>query len=195
MLPTLKRSTPTPSPAGFTLIELLVVVVMLVVLGTLAGPTWQTIMGRQRVATAQRDALIAIREAQANTQRDIRSWQVCFRTNNNRVMVLVHPIAPPTNPLNCPTNNPGWRYLAGETSKDIQILASNTNLPLRNGMSSVRFDFNGRLTAEGAATGTIVGNNERITFAPRNQQGPRRCVILPSILGAARSGRDAVCQI
>ncbi len=195
MLPIPKRSIPAAATTtGFTLIELLVTVVMLGVLATLAAPAWQTVMNRQRVATAQRDALAAIREAQANTQRDIRPWQTCFRTNNNRVEVLVHPIAPPSNPLNCPTNNPSWRYLAGETSKDIQIFASNTNLPLRNSMPSIRFDFNGRLSAEGAPTGTIVGNNERITFAPRNQSGPRRCVILPSILGAARSGRDADCN-
>ncbi|WP_448564909.1 prepilin-type N-terminal cleavage/methylation domain-containing protein [Trichothermofontia sp.] len=194
MLPTLKRSPATSPTAGFTLIELLVVVVMLGVLAALAAPSWQTVMNRQRVATAQRDALIAIREAQANTQRDIRPWQACFRTNNNRVEVLVHPIAPPNNPLNCPANHPGWRYLAGETSKDIQILAGNTNLPLRNGMPSVRFDFNGRLTAAGAASSVVVGNGERITFAPKNQSGPRRCVILPSILGVARSGRDADCN-
>lgn len=194
MLPIPKRSSHPNPAAGFTLIEILVVVIMLGVLAAIAAPGWQTLMNRQRVAVAQRDALAAIREAQANTQRDIRAWQTCFRTNNNRVEVLVHPIAPPNNPLNCPANNPNWRYLAGETSKDVQIFASNTNLPLRNGMPSVRFDFNGRLSAEGAASGTIVGNGERITFAPRNQSGPRRCVILPSILGAARSGRDADCN-
>lgn len=183
-LPSSKLST-----TGFTLIESLVVVVILGILAAIVAPTWKTLLDRQHVNAAQREILASFREAQFNAQRDLRDWQVCFRTQNGRVETLVH-AQTQSDPVGCPTNDPRWRPLAGEVSQTIQI--ANATLPLRNGYYSSRFLFNGRITGAGA-TGSSLGTG-RIVITPKSQVAPKRCVFISTILGTTRSAKGEQCN-
>ncbi len=177
------------STTGFTLIESLVVVVILGILAAIVAPTWKTLLDRQHVNAAQREILASFREAQFNAQRDLRDWQVCFRTQNGRVETLVH-AQTQSDPIGCPTNDPRWHPLAGEVSQTIQI--ANATLPLRNGYRSSRFLFNGRITGAGA-TGSSLGTG-RIVITPKGQVAPKRCVFISTILGTTRSAKGEQCN-
>ncbi|WP_448571484.1 pilus assembly FimT family protein [Trichothermofontia sp.] len=191
--------TPVPPPGlprqssgatqGFTLLESIIILAIVGILAAIVAPTWKTLLDRQRVNTAQRVILASFREAQYNAQRDLRDWQVCFRTQNGQVQTLIH-AQTLTDPVGCPGNDPRWRPLAGEVSHEIQI--THATLPLRNGYRSSRFLANGRVSGAGASGGGL--GTGRIVIAPKNQTAPRRCVFISTILGTARTARNAQCD-
>lgn len=177
------------STQGFTLIESIIILATIGILAAIVAPTWKTLLDRQRVNTAQRDILASFREAQYSAQRDLRDWQVCFRTQNGRVETLTH-AQTLTDPVGCPANDPRWRPLAGEIAHEIQI--THATLPLRNGYRSSRFLANGRVSGAGASGGGL--GTGRIVIAPKNQVMPKRCVFISTILGTARSARNSQCD-
>jgi len=183
------QSSAPASIRGFTLLESIIALAIIGILAAIVAPAWKTLIDRQRVNTAQREILASFREAQFNAQREIRDWQVCFRTQNGRVETLVHAQSL-TDAIGCPTNDSRWRPLAGEASNKIQIIHS--TLPLRNGYRSSRFLFNGRVSGAGASGGGL--GTGRIVIAPQNQTMPKRCVFISTILGTTRLARDNQCN-
>jgi prepilin-type N-terminal cleavage/methylation domain-containing protein len=170
------RKLPGRTDNGFTLIELLVVIVMVGILAAIAAPSWLTFMNSRRVNTANDQVLQAIRQAQSTATRVRRNQTVVFNTATN----------PPTITVLGATNVLG----------DGNFKPNMVSMTIRNGTtgidcttpSCIEFDANGNIVNTLGTQGIKIA-----VFNPTNANS-QRCVIIETLLGATRSGRDAECN-
>lgn len=176
------------SIAGFTLVEMIVVVVIVGILAAIAAPTWQGWLTRQRVNSAQAEALNTLRQAQANAKREKRMWQTCFRDDGTRVAYIITA----SNDCNTiPINS--WNSLLAEDSNIVAIDTANT----KGGNSfTMQFQYKGLLVE------TDPPQTGKITFGIRNNQGSagtrpgtKRCVTVQTLLGAMSLASDQECTL
>ncbi|MBW4642858.1 MAG: prepilin-type N-terminal cleavage/methylation domain-containing protein [Goleter apudmare HA4340-LM2] len=172
-----KRSRLQQSEAGFTLLEMLVVVIMIGVLSAIAVPGWLAFLNQQRLSSARNKALTSLRNAQVNAQRDKLRWQACFRDDGNQVLFSVERVPSDSN---CQMTN-GESLI--ENSNSIKILSS-TFAQAPSGYYRIRFNHDG----------SVDGELGKITFAPRNGNAPKSCVIVETLLGSMRSVKDDKCD-
>ncbi len=190
--------------AGFSLIEMLVVIAIIGILAAIATPSWLTWLTRQRINSAQAEAMTVLREAQANAKREKRIWQACFRDDGNKVSWSVQPAVQERD--NCldvgqsPSAGITWNSMAGEDANIIAIDIPNTNMVASGANTySVKFQYKG-LLVENPPQLQPDGNPVRLTFGVRNnqgqqgvRQGTKRCVFVETLLGAMRAGNDTEC--
>lgn len=175
--------------AGFTLVETLIVITMVGVLAAIAAPSWLSMVDKQRLNTAQDQALRVMREAQQQARNRKLCWEASFRDDGTKVQWSTHLPSVATN--NCPTVAPAsswiWNNLAGEDAAKIAIDTS-TNLSTTNqpsGAYGIQFQFNG----------WVNGLPRKITFKTRNSSSTtKRCVVVSTILGAMRTAENNNCQ-
>lgn len=199
MKPKLKQAI-----AGFTLVEMMVVIAIIGILAAIATPSWLTWLNRQRVNSAQAEAITKLREAQANAKREKRIWQVCFRDDGNTVSWSVQAaINENDNCLNPgqSSNTPAvWNNMVGEDSNVIAIDTANTNFKTSGANTySIKFQYKGLLVENPPQLGNN-GTPVKITFGLRNTQGQRgvrngskRCVYVQTLLGAMNAAADSEC--
>lgn len=178
------------SNAGFTLIELIVVMVMAAVLAAIAAPSWLAFLNKQRLNTAQAEAVSAMREAQAKAKQQKRAWEVCFQDDATvGVRWFVRPV--PGGVSNCATNPGPWNNMIGSDSNKIAIDTGNSTL--NGGYHRVAFQYNGWVDVPPPTN--IDAEIGKITLITRNQTGgSRRCVYVATLLGAIRTGSDTECN-
>jgi len=175
------------SIVGFTLVEMIVVIVIVGILAAIAAPTWQGMLARQRVNSAQGQALNALREAQTNAKREKRMWQACFQDDGTRVSYFVTAVK------NCSTiPNNAWNSLLPENSNVVAIDSANTK---GGNMYNVTFQYKGLLDD------TNPPQTGKITFGIRDKQGivgvtkgSKRCITVQTLLGAMSLGSDQECE-
>ena len=172
--------------AGFTMVEMIVVIAIVGILAAIAAPSWLALLTRQRVNAAQAEALAVLRQAQANSKREKREWQTCFRDDGTKVMWSVTSATDKCNTV--PTAS--WNNLVGENSDTIAIDTTNTNLPdAPSGYYRVIFQYKG-LVSDGAST--------RITFRSRvgsaTDNSSKRCVRVETLLGAMSTAQNNECN-
>ncbi|MFB2895257.1 Tfp pilus assembly protein FimT/FimU [Aerosakkonemataceae cyanobacterium BLCC-F50] len=186
---------------GFTMVEMIVVVVIIGILSAIVAPSWLQWLTRQRVNTAQAEAVMVLREAQSNAKREKRVWQACFRDTGTKVQWSVQPQHPDDgnnnrclNPGQHPNAGIAWNDLASEDADKIAIDSANTTLSNAGSNTySVLFQYKGLLKTESTQTGGI-------TFGTRDNQGSlgvragtKRCVAVMTIMGATSAGSDNDC--
>ncbi|QEQ01746.1 prepilin-type N-terminal cleavage/methylation domain-containing protein [Thermosynechococcus sp. CL-1] len=167
---------------GFTLIEILVVVLIIGLLGSLAGVSWFSLLNEQRMRSGVNEAMSAMRLAQAGARRENLRWTVAFRTHDNQVQWTV-------NRATMPVTQWQWQNLLENDADKIEIVPSQTTLPLIDGSYRLTYEFNGRV----AITHTPP---QQITFRPKGNTavGSQRCVQVVTLLGTIRSRRGADCS-
>lgn len=178
------------SIAGFTMVEMLVVVVIVGILAAIAAPTWQGWLIRQRVNSAQAEALNILREAQANAKREKRMWQACFRDDGTKVTHIV------TAAERCESIPPSsWNSLLAEDSNILAIDTANTTFLSAGGSYNMQFQYKGLLVETDPPQA-----GKKITFGTRDRQGNRgvtagtkRCITVQTLLGAMSLGGDQEC--
>ncbi|TVP64742.1 MAG: type II secretion system protein [Nodularia sp. (in: Bacteria)] len=165
-------------PRGFTLLEILVALVLIGILSAIAAPSWLGFLNRQKVNTAQSQALSLLRNAQSNAKREKLNWQVCFWDDGSQVLATVHKT--PSN-KQCQTTN--GKPLIQENSSAIGFTSNFLQDTPSSGKYRVQFKYDG----------SVNGQMGRITFTPRNNNVSRRCVIVSTLIGAMRSEKDGRC--
>ncbi|MBE9229328.1 type II secretion system protein [Phormidium sp. LEGE 05292] len=189
--------------AGFTLIEMLVVIAIIGILAAIAAPNWLTWLTKQRVNSAQAEALVVLREAQANAKREKRIWQACFRDDGTRVQWSVQPLPPN---IGSPVNkclNPGesstsgivWNNLTDESSDLIAIDTTKSNLSeAGNNAYSVMFQYKGLLVESPSQTGVLTFGTRQNPGQKGVKEGTKRCVAVITLLGATSAASDNDCS-
>lgn len=176
------------SSSGFTLTEALVVIVMAGVLSAIAAPSWLSFLNRQRVNAAQDQALQTLRLAQAKAVRENRSWEASFREDDGILQWSVHPIAD-----NGATTI--WQNLTENPDRvTIDAGSSNLNVSCTQGEYCAQFEDRGSLKDDDGNfpySDNVIG---QITFTTSDvEDGPKRCVIVATLLGSLQTGQDDNC--
>jgi type II secretory pathway pseudopilin PulG len=185
---------PKQSVAGFTIIELLVIMVIVAILAGIAAPGWLGFLNRQRLNSAQAEAVSAIREAQSRAKLQKRTWAACFQNATTGVRWAVNPV---------PANNPGWNCSNASNwqnliRSDADKLEIDTGLSRSIDPSSPGGYYEVRFRDKGWVVGQQLDNSQalgKITFKAKNSpQGSKRCVYVATLLGAIRTANDAECN-
>ncbi len=167
---------------GFTLIEILVVVLIIGLIGSLAGVSWFSLLSEQRMRSGVNEVISAMRLAQAGARRENLRWSVGFRTQDGRVQWSV-------NRATTPIAQWQWQNLLDSDADKFEIVTGETTLPLDGGVYRLTYEFNGRV----AITNTPP---QQITLQPAGNAiaNSQRCVQVVTLLGTIRSRQGDECS-
>ncbi|BAY30997.1 hypothetical protein NIES2107_28450 [Nostoc carneum NIES-2107] len=213
----LKDSPTIPSESsGFSLLEVVVVVVMIGILSAIAAPSWLSFSKRQTINKANDVIVSAIQEAQGEAKRRKVSYNVSFITDNNIPKIAVYPTKDVADGY--------WRVLGEGLGIQSGLIVLGTNLTDTNTTTSsstvsyasttaktITFDYTGALVFDNPITTntnslTSVQNNKigdkgliiAISLAksgnPTEPTGVKRCVIVKTLLGSIKTGKDTECN-
>lgn len=190
------------SAAGYTLLELIIIIAIIGILSAIAAPAWFSFVERQQLNSAQNQVYRAMQEAKSNATREKITWQVSFRqirlNGKDVVQWSIHP-AEPANfiPISVTTNNALWHNLDPavliDTSKNDQDkYETSLTKQTATGPWRVQFNYYGCPVRQsndecGQTSLTALG---RITLRGKSGSKLRRCIIISTLLGAMRAGKD-----
>jgi len=182
------RNTPSSS-SGFTMLEILVVLAIVGILSAISAPAFLGFINRQRLNTAQGRLYLSIREAQSlaktpTLNKPIAQTQVAFRTLGSSAQYVVSSRLPST------ANVSDWN-----------------SLPWKNLDPAIRFDIPNMTFTQLSAVpippirrvifdnkGNVIGNLGKVTVTNQFGSGSKACVIVSTLLGAARTAKDSNCN-
>ena len=168
------------SESGMTLLETLVVVIIIGVLAALAAPGWLTFVSRQRATRAQDQILQALRETQSQARRTRQGRTLTITANDGEIPQLTVDGRAPAS-LGEGDLEPGMLSLRVFEDADPTLNG--------NGTFDISFDPSGGLDVE-------QDLDLPITIAVASPAGAdtQRCVIVETLLGATRAGRNDDCD-
>ena len=193
--------------AGYSLTELTFVVLIIGILAAIAAPGWIGFINNQRLRTSNDRIYQAMFKARRNAMRDKIAWQASFQETNNAIgqpviKWVVHKAAIAPNDLPSST----WKYLEpgieiddnekndkGKYETTLLIVKPDTNkvtTTRTDPMYRALFSYKGCPIYNPGNQCTNIRAQGRISIKPQNQDKPKRCVIISTLLGAMRSGED-----
>ncbi len=166
---------------GFTLLEVLVTVLVLGILSSIAAPSWLAFINGQRVRTVNDRVLQSLRSAQSEAKRTKRDVRITFNYEPS-----ANPPVKPTFTID--TNTPQNLDAGGEIKAG--TIALTVNQPAASTPpNSITFDYQGNLptntTPFSVTVAPIVGGVVG---------GPKKCVIVETILGGMRTDEGTACK-
>jgi len=167
------------SEAGFSLLEVLVVVIMIGVLAAIAGPSWLAFINRQRLTTANDQILQAVRQAQAEAKRTHSKREVRFDAAANPPRIAVLPVPSSGTPI------PNGQITNWETLGQGEVKPGLLSLDPPPTATSLVFDAQGVVFQP-----EIDENTPFIATVSLSGSTVKRCIKIPTILGAAVQGQS-----
>ncbi|MEB3342533.1 prepilin-type N-terminal cleavage/methylation domain-containing protein [Okeania sp.] len=194
---------------GYSLLELIFVVLIIGILAAIAAPGWNAFINRQRTRTSNDRIYQAMLKAKRNATRDKTAWQASFQETTNAegqpvIKWAVHKAT--TVPNDVPTST--WEYLEPgieiddneKNDKDkyettLRIVKPDTNKVTTNKTDPIYralFNYKGCpvYNPTDQCTQTSIQAQGRIAIKPQNQDKPKRCVIISTLIGGMRTGED-----
>jgi prepilin-type N-terminal cleavage/methylation domain-containing protein len=173
-----------PSTAGFTLLETLVVASIIGISAAIAAPSWSGFVNRQSLNTAQSQVYQAMQETKSNAMHQKVTWQFSVR----QVQVSGKPVVQWSVHQASITPAPeSWHNLGANIRLDDE-----STFPQSNGIRRVRFNHYGcpvyQLNDECGQTS--ISSQGRITLSNQQSSKTKRCVIVSTLLGALRTGKE-----
>ncbi|MEG4807179.1 prepilin-type N-terminal cleavage/methylation domain-containing protein [Microcoleus sp. F8-D3] len=199
LLKLLHKSAAKPSPnchktsskkddGGFTLLEVLVIALIIGIFSSIAAPSWEAFINRQRVRTVNDRVLQTLRTAQSEAKRTKRDITVTFNPTDPPT-VTINPTDPATNPpvQTALTTTPPIQTVTfdggGEIKPGTIILSTNApNAP------SITFNYQGNITSPSIQSSTPrqITDGFTVTVAPFSG-GAKQCVVVETLLGGMRT--------
>ncbi|NES02311.1 MAG: prepilin-type N-terminal cleavage/methylation domain-containing protein [Okeania sp. SIO2F4] len=195
--------------AGYSLTELTFVVLIIGILAAIAAPGWLGFINNQRLRTSNDRIYQAMFRARRNAVRDKIAWQASFQETTNGIgqpviRYALHKAAIAPNDI--PTST--WKYLEagieiddnekndkGKYETTLRIVKPDTNTVTKNRTDPIYralFNYKGCpvYNSTDQCTQTSLQAQGRIAIKPQNQDRPKKCVIISTLLGAMRTGKD-----
>ncbi|AFY40748.1 prepilin-type N-terminal cleavage/methylation domain-containing protein [Nostoc sp. PCC 7107] len=181
--------------AGFSLVEVIAVTLMVGILATIAIPSWNAFINRQRVGKANDAVLAVLQKAQQEAKNKKLKYSVSLKNSNNLPELAFHP----------DSDTPD--FSKDKTFSDLGLktgqisIGSNLNNPnqgtstvsaITTTVKEITFDNNGTLPVDATVPIKIVVASSPSNITQTN--GLKRCVIIETLLGGIRSARDSACN-
>lgn len=156
--------------SGFTLLELAVVIAIFGMLMAVIAPGFVGLLSRYQVITTAQKTHQAIRMAQQDAIQRRSEWQFSLRERGDRWEWASHPKSLDPNQISA------WEPLDNRVTLDL----ANTTFADKDNIYYLRFDYQGDINYR-------LG---RLTFISRNGGSVKRCVVVSTLIGAMRNGRE-----
>ncbi|NEO56044.1 MAG: hypothetical protein F6K54_25015 [Okeania sp. SIO3B5] len=195
--------------AGYSLIELTFVALIIGCLAAIAAPGWLNFTNKYRLRTSTNKIYQIMQKARTKAMQNKTTWQVSFQE-------ITNPIGQPVirwavhKPAIAPGDLPAsvWKYLEpgieiddnekndkGKYETTFRIVNPDTNKVTTDKTDPIYrtlFNYKGCPVYHSTdpCTRTTLLAKGRITLKPQNQDKPKKCVIISTLLGTMRTGKD-----
>lgn len=205
----LSAKLPELKAAGYSFIELTFVVLIIGILAAIAAPAWLGFINNERLRTSNNRIYQVIFKARRKAMADKTAWQASFQETTNIIgqpviKWAVHKAAIVPDDL----ANSTWEYLEpgieiddnepndkGEYETTLRIVKPDTNTVTTDRTDPIYralFNYKGCPVyfPTDQCTQTSLQAKGRIAIKLQNQDKPKRCIIISTLLGAIRTGED-----
>ena len=190
--PNFNKTASRKGDAGFTLLEVLVIALIIGIFSSIAAPSWEAFINRQRVRTVNDRVFQTLRSAQSEAKRTKRDITITFNptpaTDPPTAIINTDPAQNP--PLQTVTFNSG-----GEIKEKQVTLITNATTSVDTGVPvhSIVFDYQGNVKKLPSSTSPAIPARFVVTVAPSGG-GAKQCAIIETIIGGMRTaeGNDPV---
>ncbi|MEG4987784.1 prepilin-type N-terminal cleavage/methylation domain-containing protein [Microcoleus sp. BR0-C5] len=187
--PNFHKTASRKGDGGFTLLEVLVIALIIGIFSSIAAPSWQGFINRQRVRTVNDRVLQTLRTAQSEAKRTKSDVTVKFNYDPN-----ANPPVKPTYTIN--TNTPQNLDAGGEIKPgQVKLFAQ------ANGVSTIKsitFNYQGWITSPSIQSRTPrqLTDGFTVTIYPPDSlpnTAGKQCVIVETLIGGMRTGEGNDC--
>lgn len=191
--PKFHKTASRKADGGFTLLEVLVIALIVGILSSIAAPSWEAFINRQRVRTVNDRVLQTLRTAQSEAKRSKRDITITFNptpaTDPPTAIINTDPAQNP--PLQTVTFNGG-----GEIKEKQVTLITNAITPVDTGVPvhSIVFDYQGNVKKLPPSTNPAITNARFVVTVAPSRGGANQCAIVETIIGGMRTAEGTECN-
>ncbi|MEG4484760.1 GspH/FimT family pseudopilin [Microcoleus sp. D2_18a_B4] len=176
---------------GFTLLEVLVIALIIGIFSSIAAPSWEAFINRQRVRTVNDRVLQSLRLAQSEARRTKRDITITFSAPS---------VDPPTVTFDPPLATGGSTQTlnaGGEIKPGTILLSTNAATPVDTGVPvhSIVFDYQGNVKKLPRSTNPAITNARFVVTVAPSRGGAKQCAIVETLIGGMRTAEGTECPI
>ena len=160
----------SPGHSGFTLLEAMIVLTLLAILAAMAAPFAMAWWNARCLTVAQQEIYQALRQVQSDALQQKREGQFSIREQGNRLEWANH----------AATLDPAKVHVWKPLEKSVTFDLKDTTLLKKRNVYYIQFSYRGNTSAR-------LG---RVTLVSKNGGRAKRCVIVSTLIGALRQGRE-----